>query len=56
MLIALAALLTMGWILAFFALHVTTLAIHTLLFGAGVSVLVHFIHARQVGRLPRAPF
>ncbi len=55
MLIAVAAFLAMGWILAFFVLHVTTIAIHTLAFGAGVSVLVHFIHGRQVGRLPRAP-
>jgi len=56
MLIALAAFLAMGWILAFFVLHVTTIAIHTLLFGAGVSVLVHFIHVRRVGRPRKAPF
>jgi hypothetical protein len=56
MLIALAAFLAMGWILAFFVLHVTTIAIHTLVFGAGVSVLVHFIHVHRVGRPPRAPF
>ncbi len=29
MLIALAAFLAMGWILAFFVLHVSTIAIHT---------------------------
>ena len=56
MLIALAAFLTMGWILAFFVLHVKTLAIHTLVFGAGVSVLVHFIRVRHVGRPRKAPF
>jgi len=56
MLIALAAFLAMGWILAFFVLHVTAFAVHTLLFGAGVSVLVHFIHVHRVGRPPRAPF
>jgi len=55
MLIALAAFLALGWILAVFVLHVTTIAIHTLVFGAVVSVLVHFIHVRQVGRPPRAP-
>jgi hypothetical protein len=58
MLIALAAFLAMGWILAFFVLHVTTMAIHTLVFAAGVSLLVHFIHVRHVrhvGRPPRAP-
>jgi len=56
MLIALAAFLAMGWILAFFVLHVTTIAIHTLVFGAGVSLLVHFIHAHRVGRPRKAPF
>ena len=56
MLIALAAFLTIGWVLAFFVLHVTTIAIHTLVFGAGVSLLLHFIHVHQVGRPPRAPF
>jgi hypothetical protein len=55
MLIALAAFLTMGWILAFFVLDVTTLAVHTLVFAAGVSVLVHFIHVHRVARPPRAP-
>ena len=55
MLIALAAFLAVGWILAFFVLHVTTIAIHTLVFGAGVSLLAHFIHVRSVGRPPRAP-
>jgi hypothetical protein len=55
MLIALAAFLAMGWILAFFVLHVTTIAIHTLVFGAGVSLLVHFIHVHRLGRPPRAP-
>jgi len=54
MLIALAAFLAMGWILAFFVLHVTTLAIHTLVFAAGVSLLVHFIRVRHVARPPRA--
>ena len=56
MLIALAASLTVGWVLAFFVLHVTTIAIHTLVFAAGVSVLVHFIHVRQAGRPRKAPF
>ena len=56
MLIALAALLAIGWILAFFVLNVTTIAIHTLVFGAGVCLLVHFIRIRQFGRPPRAPF
>ena len=56
MLIALAAALAMGWILAFFVLHVTTVAIHTLVFGAGVMVLVHFIHVGRVGRTRKAPF
>ena len=56
MLIALAAFLAIGWILAFFVLHVSAIAIHTLVFGAGVSVLVHFIHVHRVGRPPRAPF
>jgi hypothetical protein len=55
MLIAMAAFLTMGWILAFFVLHVTTIAIHTLIFGAAVSVLVHFIRVRQLGRPRKAP-
>jgi hypothetical protein len=55
MLIALAAFLAMGWILAFFVLHVTAIAIHTLVFAAGVSLLVHFIHVRRVGRAPKAP-
>ena len=55
MLIALAAVLFLGWILAFFVLHVTTIAIHTLVFGAGMSALAHFIHIRRVGRHPRAP-
>ena len=54
MLIALAAFLALGWILAFFVLHVTTIAIYTLVFGAGVSLLVHFIHVHRVGR-PRKP-
>jgi len=35
---------------------VSTIAIHTLMFGAAVSVLVHFIRVRRVGGLPRAPF
>jgi hypothetical protein len=52
MLIALAAVLAVGWILAFFVLHVTTIAIHTLAFGAALGVLVHFIRAR---RHPGAP-
>ena len=56
MLIALAAFLTIGWILAFFVLDVSAIAIHTLVFGAGVSVLVHFIRVHRVGRPPRAPF
>jgi hypothetical protein len=56
MLIALAAFLAMGWILAFFVLHVTTIAIHTLIFAAAVSVLVHFIHVRHIGRPRKAPF
>jgi hypothetical protein len=47
MLIALAAVLAVGWILAFFVLHVTTLAIHTLAFGAALGVLVHFIRVRH---------
>jgi hypothetical protein len=55
MLIALAAFLAVGWILAFFVLNVTTIAIHTLVFGAVVSALVHFIHVRAVSRPPKAP-
>lgn len=47
MLIALAAVLAMGWMLAFFVLHVTTIAIHTLAFGAVLGVLVHFIRVRH---------
>jgi len=47
MLIALAAVLAMGWILAFFVLDVTTIAVHTLAFGAVLSALVHFIQIRR---------
>jgi hypothetical protein len=47
MLIALAAVLAVGWILAFFVLHVTTIAIHTLAFGAVLGLLVHFIRVRH---------
>jgi hypothetical protein len=54
MLIPLAAFLAMGWIVAFFILDVNTIAIHTLVLGAALSVLVHFIHIRRVGGRPDA--
>jgi hypothetical protein len=52
MLIALAAILAFVWVVAFFAYHVTFVAIHTLAFAAAVAVLVHFIRVRRVR--PRA--
>jgi hypothetical protein len=47
MLLALAAVLAVGWILAFFVLDVTSIAIHTLAFGAVLGLLVHFIRVRR---------
>ena len=52
MLVALAAILAFVWVVAFFAYHVTFVAIHTLAFGAVAAVLVHFIRVRRVR--PRA--
>jgi hypothetical protein len=52
MLLALAAVLGIGWILAFLVLHVTTIAIHALAFGAVLSAVVHFIHVRRVHHRP----
>lgn len=51
MLIALAAVLAVVWLLAFFVLHVTFVAIHTLAFAAVVVVLVHFIRIHRMGRI-----
>jgi len=51
MLIALAAILAFVWVVAFFAYHVTFVAIHTLAFAAAVAVLVHFIRVRRRVRL-----
>ena len=55
MFIALAAVLAFVWVLAFLVYHVTFVAIHTLVFGAAVAVLVHFIQVRRVRRTRRQP-
>jgi hypothetical protein len=52
MLVALAAMLAFLWVVAFFAYHVTFVAVHTLVFGAAAALLVHFIRVRRVR--PRA--
>jgi hypothetical protein len=53
MLLALGAILAVAWILAFLVLHVTTIAIHTLAFGAVLSVAVRFIHVRHRRVVPK---
>jgi len=53
MLLALAAVLAIGWILAFFVLHVSTIAIHVLALGAVLCAVVHFIHVRRVQQSPQ---
>ena len=52
MLLALAAILAMGWILAFLMAHVTTPSIHVLALAAVVSALVHFVRARRLRHVP----
>jgi uncharacterized MnhB-related membrane protein len=51
MLIALAAVLAVIWILAFLVLHVTFVAIQTLILGAAAAVLLHFIRIHRVDRI-----
>ncbi len=53
MLLALAAVLAIGWILAFFVLHVSAIAIHVVALGAVLCAIVHFIQVRQVHRRPQ---
>jgi hypothetical protein len=55
MLIALAAVLAFVWVMAFVVYDVTFVAIHTLVFGAAVAVLVHFIQVRRLRRVHRQP-
>jgi hypothetical protein len=52
MLLALAAVLGIGWILAFFVLHVTTIAIHVLALGAVLCAVVQFINVRHTHHRP----
>lgn len=47
MLLALAAILAMLWIISFLILHVSQIAVHVLVVGAALSVLVHFIRVRR---------
>jgi hypothetical protein len=52
MLLALAVVLGFGWILAFFVLHVTALAIHVLALGAVLCAVLQFIHVRHAHHPP----
>ncbi|HZL18381.1 MAG TPA: hypothetical protein VFG23_11620 [Polyangia bacterium] len=52
MLLALAVVLGVGWILAFFVLHVTAVAIHVLALGAVLCAVVQFIHIRPTHHHP----
>jgi hypothetical protein len=53
MLLALAAVLAIGWFLAFFVLHVSAIAIHVLALGAVLCAVVQFIHVRRVHHRPQ---
>jgi hypothetical protein len=53
MLLALGVVLAVGWVLAFFVLHVTAIAIHVLAFGAALCAIVHFIHVRHTHHRPQ---
>ncbi len=53
MLLALAAVLAIGWFLAFFVLHVSAIAIHVLALGAVLCAVVQFIHVRRVQHRPQ---
>ncbi len=50
MLLALAVLFAFIWVVAFLVSGVTGTAIHVLLLAAAVSVVVHFIRVRRIGR------
>jgi hypothetical protein len=52
MLLALAAVLGIGWILAFFVLHVTNIAIHVLALGAVLCAVLQFINVRHTHHRP----
>src|ERR1700722_6055243 len=52
MLLALAAVLGIGWILAFFVLHVTNIAIHVLALGAVLCAVLQFINVRHAHHRP----
>jgi|SRR5580698_7461867 len=54
MLLALAAVLGIGWILAFFVLHVTNIAIHVLALGAVLCAVVQFINVRHTHHRPHS--
>ncbi len=47
MFLALAVLLALGWVLGFVVLHVTSVAIHTLIILAALSALLHMIKVRR---------
>jgi hypothetical protein len=53
MLLAAAAVLAFLWIISFFVLHFSDLAVHVLLFGAALSAFVHFIRVRRVSATDR---
>ena len=46
-LLGLAVLFAVAWVLAFFVLHVTSVAIHTLIIAAAAAALLHFIRPRR---------
>jgi hypothetical protein len=57
MFLVLAVLLAVAWVLSFFVLHVTSVAIHTLIILAALGGLLHLIKPRRfwgpAGQVPK---